>query len=106
MDTRAKQTTLLNVVAISFFLVLKDYFIDFLTHFDIGDYINWPLKVYHQKNLISDYQLFITLHPKQGEYVDFVNTESYIGKISDMYHVGDTIKIKHYTHLTEVKVYQ
>ena len=48
LEKIAKHTTNLNVIKIpTWFNVFKDYFIDFLNSFKIGEYQTWKLKVHH-----------------------------------------------------------
>ena len=53
MESRAKPTTILSVIPINNrFLVLKNYFIDFLKNFDIGICQNWNIKVNKIVNIV------------------------------------------------------
>ncbi|MDO5655543.1 MAG: hypothetical protein Q4G27_05325 [Flavobacteriaceae bacterium] len=73
MENKAKVTSIISVTAIdnSVFLVLKNYFIDFLKKFKIGDFQFWNIDVYHKKQLIKDYYLFHLSYPSQKEVIDF-----------------------------------
>lgn len=65
MKNKSKPTTYLHVIPFSddIFLVLKKYFIDFLKGFNVGDFNHWPLKVHHNDNILTDYQLFHLSYP-------------------------------------------
>lgn len=97
LEKKAKPTTYLNVIMIpGRFIVLKDYFIDFLKNFNIGEYQTWKLKVHHNDKIIDDYSMFISNYPKQRELVLFNKSEFYLGKYSDSQYMGSSINIYDY----------
>ncbi|WP_396151514.1 hypothetical protein [Flavobacterium sp.] len=76
LEKKAKQTTYLNVIMIpSWFNVFKDYFIDFLNGFKIGEYQTWKLKIHQNGKIINDYCLFFLNNTKQNELVKFDESE-------------------------------
>ncbi|HLT33425.1 MAG TPA: hypothetical protein VKZ98_06505 [Aquaticitalea sp.] len=97
LENKAKPTTLLNAVFISNqFLVFKDYFLDFLKKFNVGEHQTWKIKVHHNHNILSDYSLFSLSYPKQRELIDFKKSSFYLGKYSDHKYVGNDIIISDY----------
>jgi hypothetical protein len=73
LQNNARETTMISVTAINnnVFLVLKNYFIDFLKDFIIADFQSWKIDAYHKKQLVDDYSLFHLFYPSQKELVDF-----------------------------------
>lgn len=73
LQNNARETTMISVTAINntVFLVLKNYFIDFLKDFKIADFQSWKIDAYHKKQLVKDYSLFHLSYPSQKELVDF-----------------------------------
>lgn len=73
LQNNARETTMISVTAINntVFLVLKNYFIDFLKDFIIADFQSWKIDAYHKKQLIEDYSLFHLSYPSQKELIDF-----------------------------------
>ncbi|UPQ80070.1 hypothetical protein M0M57_04360 [Flavobacterium azooxidireducens] len=103
LEKKAKQTTYLNVIMIpSWFNVFKDYFIDFLNGFKIGEYQTWRLKVHQNGKIINDYCLFFLNNTKQNELVKFDESEFYLGKYSDYMYVGEDIKILNYENYLDI----
>lgn len=97
MESKAKQTTLLNSISIdSKFLIFKDYFLDFLTQFNISEYQTWNIRVKQKSQYYNDYKLFILNFPIQKEIVDFEESFFYNGRILDQSFVGDEIKFIDY----------
>jgi len=56
LRNNARETTMISVTAINnnIFLVLKNYFIDFLKNFKIANFQSWKIDVYHKKQLVDD----------------------------------------------------
>ena len=82
---KAKATTCLDVVYINrnIFLVIKDYFLDFLGDFNIPEYQSWSIKVHHKKEILTNYSLFRISYPSDEELVDYAKSEFLIGKAED-----------------------
>lgn len=83
LEKKAKQTSYIKVVAISNFLVINDDFLDFFKKFNIGSYQDWKIKVWQNKQLIPNYNLFFMNDTKQDRYIDFSNSEFYSKKLGD-----------------------
>ncbi len=97
LDKNAKQTTLLNVGPINYgFLVLKNYFIDFLNNFGITEFQKWEIKVKHNNIYIHDYCLLHYNVSMQRSLIDFKNSSFYLGKFSDYLYVGKELKTNNY----------
>ena len=97
LRTKAKISTMLSVAAIpAKFLVIKNYFINFLKDFDIGHYQKWDIEVKHKNKIIKDYALFFTNETKQSQYIDFKSSEFFIGSLNDYTFVGENINITDY----------
>jgi hypothetical protein len=97
MESKAKQTTLLNAIPInSKFIILKSYFIEFLKKFDIGEFQTWSLKIKQKSIYYDDYKLFVLNFPIQKEIIDFENTFFFKGKISDFAFTGNNLHISDY----------
>lgn len=73
LQNKARETTMISVTAINnnVFLVLKNYFIDFLKDFKIADFQSWKIYAYHKKQLVAYYSLFHLSYPSQKELIDF-----------------------------------
>jgi len=79
LDKKSKPTTLLSSwIDYSVFLVVKDYFVQFLENFTIPDYQYWNIEVYHKKELIPIYQLFHISNPSDSDYIDYRKSDFYI----------------------------
>ena len=75
LQAKAKPTTFLHVMMIpEWFMVFKDYFIDFLKKFNIGEYQTWKLDVHHNNEIINDYSMFYTPNTFQREVLEFQNS--------------------------------
>jgi len=97
ISTRAKPTSYITNTAIpNWFLIIKNYFIDFLNDFSIQDHQFWQLKVHHKSSIINDYSLFHLSYSSENEYVDFANSSFYLGKMTDFKYVGDNVNISSY----------
>ncbi|WGH75602.1 hypothetical protein P8625_00120 [Tenacibaculum tangerinum] len=83
LEKKAKKTSYVKVVAISDFLVIDDDFLAFLKSFNIGNYQDWKIKTWQNKQLITNYNLFLINDTKQGSYIDFSNSEFYSKKLGD-----------------------
>lgn len=84
-ENKAKETTIISVTAInnSVFLVLKNYFIDFLKNFKIANFQFWNINVYHKNQLVNDYSLFHLSYPIQKKVIDFEKSKFKIKDISN-----------------------
>ena len=69
-------TTSINTI---YFLVLKDYFIEFLKVFKVGEYQTWPLKVHYRDEVLNYYRLFHLSYPSTEQIVDYTNSKFVIG---------------------------
>lgn len=97
LQTKAKHTTFLHVMMLpDWFMVFKDYFIDFLKKFNIGEYQTWKLHVYHNNEIINDYSMFYTPKTFQREVLEFQNSVFVIGDYMNYEVVGENIRIKDY----------
>jgi len=84
LEKKSKQTSYINVVAIpSFFLVIDDDLLNFLRDFKIGNYQNWKINTWQDKQIIEKYNLFLLNDTKQVEYIDFKKSEFYSKNIDD-----------------------
>lgn len=106
LQTKAKPTTFLHVMMIpDWFMVFKDYFIDFLKKFNIGEYQTWKLDVHHNNEIINDYSMFYTPNTFQKEIIDFKKSkfeisENWITRNS----IVETIEFSDYKeYFTELK---
>lgn len=109
LHNRAKPTTMINGGTISSLILLmfKDQFVDFLKCFKIGEFQAWPMKVHHKKEVLNEYLLFHLSNPSDGKYVDFENSEFFIGKqeIYEDQKIGKLVKIKNhqeYLNISEI----
>ena len=81
---KAKQTSLVNVVAIpALFLIIDDILLKFLKKFNLGNYQSWKINTWQNKQLIEKYNLFLINDTKQAEYIDFEKSEFYSKKLGD-----------------------
>ena len=83
LEKKAKQTSYIVVVAISKFLVIDDEFLSFLRLFNIGNYQEWKINTWQNKQLIDKYNLFLINNTKQDKYIDFSKSEFYSKKLGD-----------------------
>ena len=101
---KAIATTLLDIGMIPFtFLVVNNNFIDLVKDYKIGDFQNWPIKVHHKKEILEDYNLFLLNRGRQSKYIDFKNSEFYVGSLKDFQYVGDNIKVSDYKNFLSTK---
>jgi hypothetical protein len=97
MEKKAKPTTILYAVPIGGrFLILKNYFIDFLYDFGITEMQRWNIKVKHVNKYYDDYSLFNHNCSLQRSLIDFENSSFFLGKFSDYLYVGKDLKISNY----------
>ena len=97
LQKKAKPTTFLNVIMIpAQFLVFKNYFIDFLKGFDIGEFQTWDLKVHQNGNIINDYDLFIISDTYQRQLIDFDKSDFFVGDFLNYDLIGDSIQMEDY----------
>ncbi|KAF9659324.1 hypothetical protein HBA12_03495 [Tenacibaculum mesophilum] len=83
LEKKAKRTSYIKVVAISDFLVINDDLLGFLKKFNIGNHQDWKIKVWQNKQLLPNYNLFFINDVKQDTYIDFSNSEFYSKKLGD-----------------------
>ncbi|WP_290860393.1 hypothetical protein [Flavobacterium sp.] len=104
MQSKAKPTTILNVIPVNNrFLILKNYFIDFIKNFEIGEFESWKIKVKHKNDYYDDYSLFVLSFPLQKEIIDFEKSKFYKGKFTDQSFLGEDIIIKDYENYLTVQ---
>lgn len=104
LDKKANPTTMLSVVMIPpWFIIVKKHFIEFLKEFNIGCFQQWPIDVNFEGSKLKDYCLFYLPMTKQAEYIDFNQSQFYIGKYSDYQYVGDKMVINDYNNYINIK---
>lgn len=107
LQSRAKETTHISVVSIDYsvFLVLKNYFIEFLKDFKIADFQSWNIDVHHKKQIVKDYSLFHLSYPSQKEIVDFEKSKFEINEDWVMRNtIGEVVKFYNYEdYLAQLK---
>ncbi|MEE9379019.1 MAG: hypothetical protein V3V33_13385 [Candidatus Lokiarchaeia archaeon] len=98
VHSKANLTSYLSCVPISNikFLILKKELIEFLKDFKIDSFQTWNMKVHYKDRIIKDYSLFHLYQSSQGKYVDYKNSEFYVGNIKDHKWVGETINVSDY----------
>lgn len=97
LQSKAKPTTFLNVVFVpSRFLVLKKYFITFLSGFNIDEFQTWNLKVHHNNSILNDYELFILCDTYQRDIIDFKNSDFFIVDFINQDNTGEKLNINSY----------
>lgn len=90
LQTKAKATTLLDIVSIDSlrFLVLKLDFINFIKEFKLKKFQYWNIRIHHKESVLKDYRLFYLCFPSDRKYVDYANSEILIGKLGDWENPG------------------
>ncbi len=108
LQDKARDTTFINIHMNSLlYLTVKNFFLEFLSDFHIGEYQYWNIKVEHKKKILNNYSLFHLSYPSQERYVDYKNSEFYIGKLTDWQYRSDDISIlnhKNYLSTKEVLI--
>ncbi|WP_396151512.1 hypothetical protein [Flavobacterium sp.] len=95
MEKKAIPTTRLYVGMIpSWFIVFRDYFVNVLKEFNVGEFQDWDIKVHWKGDVFDDYKLFYITKPVKSEVIDFENTLFYVGKSNDWKYVGETLNFK------------
>ena len=96
LEKKAKPTTYLHTMIIpSWFLVFKNYFIDFLKGYNIRDFQTWNIKVHQNNNsTIDDYILFYLTETLNSEIIDLEKSKFSIGKWGNWEYHGDNIFFK------------
>lgn len=91
----AKLTTILNAVCVNsgIFIICRDYFIDFLKDFELGEYTVWPMKIHYNDSALDNYHLFHISYPIDNELIDYKNSRFSIGEIGDWRDKGKRKKI-------------
>ena len=99
LQKKAKHISYIDVVMIpKWFLVIDDELLVFFKRFSIGNYQDWKIKVWENKSLINKYNLFILNDTKQAKYINFANSEFYIGTYTDFTYKGEKVPIENYDH--------
>ncbi|CAA0233772.1 conserved hypothetical protein [Tenacibaculum maritimum] len=85
LEKKAKQVSFLDVAFIHSyrFLVLDDNLLNLLKDFNIGNYQDWKINTWQNKELIEKYNLFLLNDTKQFEYVDYKKSSFYSKKLGD-----------------------
>lgn len=99
LEKKAKQISLLDVEFIrSTFLVIEDEFLNFLKHYNIGNFQSWKIKTWQSNQLIDKYNLFIINDTKQNKYIDFSKSEFKLKKLGDWNNssIQKTVLVKNY----------
>ena len=68
-----------------------------------GEYITWKIKIHYRDSIVNDYFLFHLLTTSQKKYVDYENSEFYIGKIDDYKWIGESIRIYNHENFLSTK---
>jgi len=93
--SKARPSTYLTAVASTVrFMSIKNYFIDFISNYNIGEFQKWKLKVHHRNKVLNDYSLFHLSYTKEQEYVDYKSSKFFIRRIKDRNHRGKSIHVK------------
>ena len=103
LEKKAKQTSLIHVAFIrSTFLVIDDQFLALLAEFNIGNYQDWKIQTWQNKQLLNKYNLFILNDTKQDKYIDFLQSEFYIRSYSSSSFEKETVTLRNYNeYVTE-----
>ncbi|GER60390.1 hypothetical protein ULMA_24980 [Patiriisocius marinus] len=97
LNKKAKLNNLIGVAAIpSRFLVIDDSFLTLLSKYEIGTYQKWKLQSWQNNNLIDKYNLFIINDTAQHKYINFAQSEFYVGSFKDFKYKGNVIEVKNY----------
>lgn len=85
LEKKSKQTSFIKVVAIpTTFLVIDDSLLTFLQNFNIGNYQNWKINTWYDKQqLLKKYNLFVINDTKQSEYIDYSKSNFFSKKLGD-----------------------
>jgi len=105
LHSKANLTSYLSSVPINrlLFLILKKEFVEFLKDFNVSSFQTWNMKVHYRNKIITNYCLFYLSHPSQKKYVDYRNSEFYIGNIKDYKWVGEEINISDYENFLSIR---
>ena len=105
IDEKAEPTTFLSVVAVSRakFLVFHKAFISFLKNYEVSNYQDWDIDVYHKKKLITDYKLFYAVEGLQSKLIDYKNSVFYVGKLADWTFRGKNLQINNYQEYLNIQ---
>ena len=74
-----------------------------MKNFNIGEFQIWDMKVHQKNKIITDYKLFHASYPSQEKYVDYGNSEFYLGSFKDFKWNGEDIKILDYKSYLNTK---
>lgn len=82
LENKAKQSTFINAVNIGSnnFLAFKNYFIDHIKQFNIGEFKTWNIEMTHNGKIITDYCLFRLINSMEANVIDFNHSQFCIGK--------------------------
>ena len=96
LSNNARPTTVLSIISLNslIFIVARDYFIDFLKDFELGEYKVWPIKIHHNNEILENYRLFHLSYPSDDKLIDYENSMFSVGEIGDW---RDTSKRKKVT---------
>jgi len=82
---KSKTTSYLKIDTIGFtvFLVLKNYFLEFLKDFNIPKYQAWSINIYQSKRILKEYYLFRLSYSDDYKYINYTKSEFLIGKLGN-----------------------
>jgi|TARA_R110002049_G_scaffold171049_1_gene337643 hypothetical protein len=105
LHKNAKLTSYLSSVPIInlSFLILNRELFNLVKPSINGEYITWKIKIHYRDSIVNDYFLFHLLTTSQKKYVDYENSEFYIGKIDDYKWIGESIRIYNHENFLSTK---
>lgn len=84
LEKKAKTVSFLDVAFIrSTFLVIDDNLSSLFKNFNLGNYQEWKINTWQNKQLINKYNLFLLNDTKQSEYINYSKSEFYSKKLGD-----------------------
>lgn len=105
MNKAILSTIISSPVDNSNFLVTKNYFIEFLKNFKLGEIQHWNLLVHHKKKILDDYSLFYMFNKNQDDFVNFKESKFSVGS-GDNYFTRENykdVKINNYGDYIEMR---
>jgi len=85
MNKANLSTIISSPVSNNDFLVSKNYFIEFIKNFKIGEIQYWNILVHHKKTIINDYSLFYMFNKNQDDIVNFKESNFLVGSGNDYF---------------------
>lgn len=97
LEKKAKLTSYLNsMIMPSWFLILHNDFVEFITNFNLGEYQVWKIKIHFNGKIINDYKMFYLCDSMAKEVINYSQSEFYEAKYTNHQDISELIQISNH----------